>query len=61
MHSRRLNNKERLINLRKVAHRLNRKGIHPTRLNQPEKTADSFEDTDAIEDDDNTQKQSENF
>ena len=48
--SKRATNEDRLLKLRKVVHRLNRKGIHPTRLNHPVKTADSFEDTDVIED-----------
>ena len=43
-------NKDRLSRLRQVAHRLNRKGIHPTRLNYPIKTADSLENSSASED-----------
>ena len=41
---------KRLSRLRQVAHRLNRKGIHPTRLNYPIKTADSLENSSASED-----------
>ena len=37
--------------MRKEAHKLNRKGIHPTRLNQATKTADEFEDSEAKESD----------
>ena len=46
---RRTANVERLSRLRQVAHRLNRKGIHPTRLNYPIKTADSLENSEASE------------
>ena len=56
LQSKRATNEDRLLKLRKVAHRLNRKGIHPTRLNHTVKTADSFEDTDVLEDADANQE-----
>ena len=55
MNSRKENNSFRKRRLKEVAHRLNRKGHHPVKLSHPRKTADSFEDTDAIEISDNNE------
>ena len=45
--------------LRRIAHRLNRKGLIPPRLNHQVKAADSFEDTDAIDDEDSLMDEEE--
>ena len=57
LRSRRQTNDDRLRRLRKEAHRLNRKGFPPSRLNYESKAADSFEDTDAKEEDMNEKDQ----